>query len=849
MNLFCHVHGFPPSHPAGAEWMLFHMMTGMVRRGHQVRVLCGKGKLGFFEGTFEGIEVFNEENPDVETDALYLWADVVITHLERCSVAKVKCEQLRRPLVHLVHNESYLAHHRLNPNHTDLAIMNSNWLARRLHWRGPQIVVQPPIPFDYYSVERDEDANCITLLNLSDNKGGPVFWKIAEALPNLKFLAIKGAYEAQVIPKEVPPNVELLDSQYDVRPILKRTRILLMPSRHETWGRAGAEAFCSGIPVLATPTDGLKEALSSAAIFCDRDDIHQWVSALQRLQAPTQYQEASRKALERAKALDPEPALNRLEQALLSIQKPFSWKVDVLACEPHFFDHTVPVFEAFPVVSRGKVVVHDTVFQRALDRGVVCQPYQMDAAIQPMLRHRIGPIIVSSSRDFVEVRDHIKRDVVHMEHGAGQTYTSTHPSYAGGNGKADVKLFLVPGQHPAAANLKSYPNIPCVEVGCPKLDPFMAANFVRPKNPKPVIVFGFHWDCDAYPETQSAFRFYRDWLSLHVQDMRRWQEKWRIIGHGHPRGIVNYRPWYQSMGIEVWEDFGRVLAEADVFLMDNSSTMFEFAATDRPVVVLNCPLYRRKINHGMRFWEYTDVGVQCDDPGTLEQCIEQALADEPSIRSRRAEISDAVYTLRDGQSASAAAEAIIEHCLFVGEEKITIEESGMQIIMIAKKSFMGDKGEANDTHGLTKKGTKFVAANEERANILMELGMAERADGIGLPERRQKLITQAAKAAAPTRRTEPQDMTAGMVYGQRKTTAVLEPDVKVETSKPEGDKEIDPLERKEERKASQAERMDKEDGETAAPGSNFKCSYCPKKFETPAQAAKHTRSKHPDSLK
>ena len=49
-----------------------------------------------------------------------------------------------------------------------------------------------------------------------------------------------------------------------------------MPSEYESYGRTALEAMSAGIPVLCTPTGGLKESCSKAATYISRNDIESW---------------------------------------------------------------------------------------------------------------------------------------------------------------------------------------------------------------------------------------------------------------------------------------------------------------------------------------------------------------------------------------------------------------------------------------------------------------------------------------------------------------------------------------------------------------------------------------------
>jgi glycosyltransferase involved in cell wall biosynthesis len=90
-----------------------------------------------------------------------------------------------------------------------------------------------------------------------------------------------------------------------------------MPSKAETWGRTAVEAMSSGIPVVVSPTPGLRECCGEAALYVSRDDPEGWVTTLRSLKDNQEfYNKRSKKALERARALDPRPVLAQIEDWL-----------------------------------------------------------------------------------------------------------------------------------------------------------------------------------------------------------------------------------------------------------------------------------------------------------------------------------------------------------------------------------------------------------------------------------------------------------------------------------------------------------------------------------------------------
>lgn len=332
--------------------------------------------------------------------------------------------------------------------------------------------------------------------------------------------------------------------------------------------------------------------------------------------------------------------------------------VDVLASEPHYVDHLAPVWRALPLELRGQVYIVGGRFSLA---GDVLE-HARRRGLDPQLGTPTpsGPILVAGYSDLVTARASGRRAIALLEHGIGQSYggspgAKTEPSYAGGRDHADVGLFLVPNAHAAARWLATYPSARVAIVGSPKVESVKTRSEYASVL-HPVIALGWHWNCRLLPETRSAFYEYRDAIAPLTR-------RFTILGHGHPRLFAERNAdlagFYGKLGIEVVRDFEDVLKRADLYVCDNSSTLYEFAATGRPVVVVNSGRYRRKVEHGLRFWEAATVGLNCNQPRYLAGTIEDALEDPPHVAAAREAALDIVYGVRSG-GARLAAEAIAE---------------------------------------------------------------------------------------------------------------------------------------------------------------------------------------------
>jgi glycosyltransferase involved in cell wall biosynthesis len=146
-------------------------------------------------------------------------------------------------------------------------------------------------------------GDCITLVNANDNKGVKQFIDLAKRMPDRKFLAVR-PYYGDLNPMAVPTNIELISFDDDIRNVLKRTRILVMPSYYESFGRIAVESMYNGIPVIYSrpisnsrypggSTEGVEEWIKPAGISCERENIDEWVSIITSLDNETTYSERS----------------------------------------------------------------------------------------------------------------------------------------------------------------------------------------------------------------------------------------------------------------------------------------------------------------------------------------------------------------------------------------------------------------------------------------------------------------------------------------------------------------------------------------------------------------------------
>lgn len=345
MNILASIHLYPPQHLCGAEFMMHGILKHMQSKGHTVKVLLHQANHYKIDShyVFDGVDVFPPDDK-IAIDLFY-WADVVFTHLDYTRWTVNMASMFKKPCFHLIHNTHAYASI-VDAERPQYIIYNSEASRDQLKYKHESIVLHPPVDWRHYEGDR---GDAITLINLNENKGADIFYRLAEYFPEMRFIGVMGSYDEQLKGKilefedrpmkssegflrvvtktdKTPKNVEIWPKQIDIRNVYRQTRILLMPSRYESYGRTAPEAMSSGIPVICTSTFGLLESCGDAGIYVQqRDNIDEWAKHIKKLDSKKEYEAASRKAKERAKQLDPRKELDELELWVREKKDGYRW--------------------------------------------------------------------------------------------------------------------------------------------------------------------------------------------------------------------------------------------------------------------------------------------------------------------------------------------------------------------------------------------------------------------------------------------------------------------------------------------------------------------------------------------
>jgi glycosyltransferase involved in cell wall biosynthesis len=282
MNVVFFVHAWAGTHNSGAEWTVQHYAKYLHQKGCNIEVILPENQIYPDGEKFAFIKFITGYYSNDFFLALSN-ADVVFTHLDNTGVAINWTRHFKKHLVFLSHNDH--DYRIVRARQLNISVVYNNKANEKNVGGGPypnpSIVCKPPIFPDDVKYNRKHGQN-VTLINCNENKGGKILVELAKRLPKIKFLGVLGSYGEQII-DDTYKNLKYVPQTPDIHLIYGKSNIVLMPSDYESYGRVALEAAINRLPVICTPTDGLKECLGAAGLYFDREDIDGMAKKIEEL--------------------------------------------------------------------------------------------------------------------------------------------------------------------------------------------------------------------------------------------------------------------------------------------------------------------------------------------------------------------------------------------------------------------------------------------------------------------------------------------------------------------------------------------------------------------------------------
>lgn len=305
--------------PCGAYFHDIAIAKELQRRGHGVHFVTIKRASQPIRGVYRGIPWTFYTNAENELKGASVWSS---PHYPFLKFVRKLNERFEKPLVVTMHFGENLES--IVPYAREGKWAEFLWIVSRhlTEATRARITISPtfktvettrPIMLENEIKMHERGTfptgEYITLINANLMKGLGLFIECAVKFPHRKFLGVRPYYNGVKVPENIP-NIKWIDIQDDVRNILKDTRILLVPSLYESWGRVAFEAMYNGIPVLHTkpmPTDspyarpsgsteGMCEWIGNSQFMLDYGELTSWFDAIEKLDDPGIYKEYSDRA-------------------------------------------------------------------------------------------------------------------------------------------------------------------------------------------------------------------------------------------------------------------------------------------------------------------------------------------------------------------------------------------------------------------------------------------------------------------------------------------------------------------------------------------------------------------------
>ena len=133
-------------------------------------------------------------------------------------------------------------------------------------------------------------------INIHKLKGGEIFLKCVESLPEFPFMAVRTEHMSDELDAKIKSALlktkqgVFKERTEDVKSLYRGASVLLAPSLvDETFCRVVLEAMYNGIPVITTGYGNIVHIVGDAGLILDDQDMSLWIKAVKLLKTNTQF--------------------------------------------------------------------------------------------------------------------------------------------------------------------------------------------------------------------------------------------------------------------------------------------------------------------------------------------------------------------------------------------------------------------------------------------------------------------------------------------------------------------------------------------------------------------------------
>jgi len=280
---------FLPTTFAGSELSAYETIKYLRLRGHTIIIFTNKWSVN----EYDGFKIYKYDDSEEFCKTEILNADYVFFQMDHTYKNMELINQRKNDVfifIHLIDSNPWLLQQKTSFPLT--VVYNSNMTQDTLPTLHTNMRMIPYVNTEKFTEIRNytADNQTVCLVNCNQNKGGSLLLHLAEKMPDVQFIGVKGGYSSQIVDTSFE-NIKYVENQKDIASVYKEVGILIMPSKNETWGRTAVEAMASGIPVIHSESPGLVECVGGAGILCPYNDEEAWMNAIRKLLSDKKYRE------------------------------------------------------------------------------------------------------------------------------------------------------------------------------------------------------------------------------------------------------------------------------------------------------------------------------------------------------------------------------------------------------------------------------------------------------------------------------------------------------------------------------------------------------------------------------